>query len=379
MPKKIINVVVIAFFILNYTASFAQNKFSVSIHFPKELTSQKVELSYDNGRIVKKVPFLLHQNTITISDIFYFNRAIIMIQIDSNYLSLPAYSSFFVGKKPATITFNVGKNTTVNPEPYNLVNAFDIMKMADAVEKYTAPEMEAFEAFQKDTTANDSSYLINQRLVRNWVNKKLEFIRQHKNEYFSFRLFRKEVAPNFFMDPDSLLHFYKTNFPVSLRSSTEGKEIMEVLYGRKLASSENMQAPNFKVSDIDGNKIELKDCKGKYVLINFWASWCVPCVGELPAIKKISDQYFPEKLVIITNTNDNDSSAFLKAVKKYGMTAWANVYRDFDFTKKFGGSGAIPQLFLIDPNGKIIYNRSFKEDDNEKLSRLNKILKERLQ
>ena len=273
---------------------------------------------------------------------------------------------------------NARKNSNKNSDNYTLVNAFDIIKKEESVEKYTAKEREAFVAFQSETTSGDSSYFINQRLVRNWNNKKLDFIKHHKDHYFSFWLFRTEIASNFFMDSDSLLYFYKTVFPISLRNSNEGKEIMEIQYGRKLASSENMQAPDFTVTDIHGKKFELKNCKGKYVLINFWASFCIPCVGELPAIKKISDHYFPGKLEIITNTIDKDSSAFLLALNKYGMTDWANIYKDPGLIKKYGGAGGIPQLFLIAPNGKIIYNRNFKKGDDEKLDRLNEIIKERL-
>lgn len=379
MKKKIIYLAAIVFLTFNAKDSFAQNKFYVSIHFPKELTNQKVEISYEDGRTIKKVPFLPDQNTITISDSFYYNRAIILIHIDSNQFNFPVYSSFFVGKDPASITINDRKNNTENVAPYTLTNAVDVIKIENQVEQFTAPESEAFNAFQSNPQPNDSSFEINKRLVRNWNDKKLDFIRQHKNEYFSFWLFKREVAPNFFMDPDSLMAFYKINFPDNFKNSKEGNKVMEILYGRKLASSVNMQAPEFNVTDINGKKIDLKDCRGKYVLINFWASWCGPCVGELPAIKRISDHYSPKELVIITNTIDSDSSAFLHALNKYGMTHWVNVYKDADLVKKFGGAVSIPQLFLIDPLGKVIYNRSYILVDNEKLSRLNKILKEEIQ
>jgi hypothetical protein len=94
MGKKIIYLAAIVFFIFNAKDSFGQNKFSVSIHFPKELANQKVEISYQDGRSLKKVPFLLNQNVITISDSFYYNRAIILVHIDSNQLNFPIYSSF---------------------------------------------------------------------------------------------------------------------------------------------------------------------------------------------------------------------------------------------------------------------------------------------
>lgn len=377
MGKTIIYIAVIGFFIFNSTVSFGQNKFSVSIRFPKELESQKVELSYDNGRIVKKVPILLHQNTIIISDSFYFRYAIINIHIDSNRFNLPAFSSFFVDKKPADITFK--KNADANSGPFRLFNAYDRINMGIALDKYTAPEQEAIAEIWSRPAAADSIDSLNMIAMKNLLYKELDFIRHNKEQYFYFSFFRTNIAPNFFMDPDSMMHFYKTNFPANLRNTPEGKEIMKILYGRKIAISENMIAPYFKVIDIHGKQVELKDCKGKYVLINFWASWCIPCVGELPAIKKISDRYFPGKLIIITNTIDRDTLAFLAAIKKYGMSDWVNTYNSADLERKFGGVAAIPQLFLIDPKGQIIYNRNFKPIDNDKLTRLNKILKERIQ
>lgn len=368
--------ILIATFLIS-TFGFGQNKFFVSIHFPKEIANQKVEISYDNGRTEKKVSFLLYQNTITVSDSFYFKYAIINIHLDSNNLNLPVFSSFFVGKKPATISFSEEKNINEKSKSFNLINAYDRIQMERALNKYIAPEQRAITELWTRPVAADSIDSLNRIAIKNLNYKELNFIRNHKHEYFSFTFFRTKIAPNIFLDADSLIHFYKTVFPEDLRNTLEGKEIMEILNGRKIATSENMRAPDFKVTDIHGNKIELKNYKGKYVLINFWASWCVPCVAELPAIKKISDQY-PDKLEIITNTSDEDSLAFLNTIKTYGMTNWINLYRDFDFTKKFGGVSAIPQLFLIDPTKKIIYNRNFKETDYEKLTRLNQILKEKL-
>lgn len=372
MRCKSLSIFITTFLISSF--GFGQNKFFVSIHFPKKFENQKVELSYDNGRTEKKVPFLLYQNTITVSDSFYFKYAIINIHIDSNNLNLPVFSSFFVGGKPATITFKAEKNVNVNSGSFNLINAYDRIEMESALDRYTAPEQRAITELWTRPAAVDSIDSLNRIAIKNLNYKELDFIRHHKDQYFSFTFFRTNIAPNIFLDADSLIYFYKIVFPINLRNTLEGKAIMEILNGRKIATSENMQAPDFIVRDIHGNKIELKNYKGKYILINFWASWCVPCVAELPAIKKISDQYFPDKLAIITNTSDSDSSKFLIALKKYGMTEWTNIYRNFGFTKNFGGVVAIPQLFLINAEGKIIYNRNFKEIDYEKLTRLNQIL-----
>lgn len=376
MLYKFLNIL-ITFFISSF--GFGQNKFSVSIHFPRKFTNPKAELSYDNGITERTVRFILTHNTITIADSFYSKFATVEIRIDSNNLNLPGYNLFYIGKKPASITFKNRNSATANSiKSFVLINAYDVMNMGgNELSRYTSVEQKTISEIWSRSDVADSIDDLNRIAQKRLLNKKLEFISNHKGKYYSFWLFRKEIAPNFFMDPDSSLHFYKTNFPPSVRNSLEGKEVSKILYGRKIGTSEGLAAPNFKVTDIHGKSIKLQDYKGKYVLINFWASWCVPCVKELPAIKKMSDQY-SDKLEIITNTSDEDSSAFLNAIKSYGMTNWINVYRDFDFTKKFGGVSAIPQLFLIDPDGKIIYNRNFKESDYEKLTRLNQILKGKL-
>ena len=384
MQKKLPNISLAILLILISSVVFAQKKFCVSIHFLKGFIDQKVQLSYYNGRIDKTVPFSLKKSSINIVGNFYSIFATITIRLDStNSYNLPEYNVFFVGAKPASIIFNPQTNSTSkDSDPYTLVNAQDILPGERALEEYTASEEKAVDDFNsKPLSENDTTWdTKNKMLIKNLINKKLDFIKQNKDSYYSFLIFKNNIAPNIFMNPGRLLQFYNSVFPAFLKESLEGKEVISTLLGRKIAVSENMRVPDFNVTDIRGNKIRMKDFKGKkYVLVNFWASWCGPCVAEMPAIKKISDKYFPGKLEIIANTIDNDSAAFLKAIKKYKMTNWANIYNDTHFGKLFGGTTAIPQLFLIDPNGKIIYNRSFKETDYDNLTRLNKILKEKLQ
>jgi thiol-disulfide isomerase/thioredoxin len=383
MQKKlsIISLAILLIFISSVV--LAQKKFAVSIHFPKGFIGQKVKLSYNNGRIQKTVPFALKNGSITIADNFYSLYSTITIRIDSsNSYNLPQYNAFYVGEKPASIIFNPKTISTSNDfKRYTLVNAQDIQAEEKALEEYTATEEKAVEDFNnKPPSENDTTWFTKNKIVRKTLmNKQLDFIKQNKSSYYCFLFFKNNIAPNIFMNPDSLLEFYNGTFPAILKQSLDGREVVNTLHGRKIAVSENMRAPDFNVSDIRGNKIRMKDFKGKkYVLINFWASWCGPCVAEMPAIKKISDKYFPAKLEIIANTIDKDSSAFLNALKKYKMTDWANIYQDAHLEKLFGGVVAIPQLFLIDLNGNIIYNRSFKETDYDNLTRLNKILQEKL-
>ena len=147
--------------------------------------------------------------------------------------------------------------------------------------------------------------------------------------------------------------------------------------GRSIANNENIKAIDFCTKDIYNNKICLQDLKNKYVLINFWASWCGPCVAELPAIKEISERYSKDSLEIISVNIDRDSAKFLKIVKQYKMD-WINVYRDFSLGTKFGGLVMIPVLFLIDKSGVVIYNKNYRKDFTAELPILKSILKEKI-
>src|SRR5690606_40246033 len=126
---------------------------------------------------------------------------------------------------------------------------------------------------------------------------------------------------------DSFPHFYRSTFSEEIQKSIEGKEVAEVLSRKWISSHDGVMAPEFTSYDIDGNKINLNDYKGRYVLINFWATWCAPCIAEMPAIIKIRELYPDDRLTIISVSSDEDYAKFKKAIKKYKME-WINVYRD---------------------------------------------------
>jgi thiol-disulfide isomerase/thioredoxin len=173
---------------------------------------------------------------------------------------------------------------------------------------------------------------------------------------------------------DSLPIFYKSTFPAKLRQSKEGKQTEANLHAIMVGTHDQVAAPDFTATDIRGNTIRLDDYKGRYVLLNLWASWCGPCMAELPAIVRIREEYPRDSLALISVSSDSDSSAFLQAISKYKMD-WIHIYRDFKLAELYGTRG-LPMLFLIDKTGTIIYNRSAgKETDMENLSVLNEVLK----
>jgi len=123
----------------------------------------------------------------------------------------------------------------------------------------------------------------------------------------------------------------------------------------KLNASTNIgvEAPDFTLLTKDGKEVKLSSFRGKYILIDFWASWCQPCRRENPNSVKVYKQYNSKGFEILGVSLDKDRDAWIKAVKDDGM-AWTQVIDpDGKIATKYNVN-SIPSTFLLDKEGKII-------------------------
>jgi peroxiredoxin len=115
-------------------------------------------------------------------------------------------------------------------------------------------------------------------------------------------------------------------------------------------------APEFAATTLDGKSFKLADLRGKVVLVDFWATWCGPCVAELPNLKKLHDEYADQGLVVVSISFDRSADATRRyaAEKQMSWTQiWAEKANKGPLAELYGVN-AIPATFLIGPEGKVV-------------------------
>jgi peroxiredoxin len=132
------------------------------------------------------------------------------------------------------------------------------------------------------------------------------------------------------------------------------------------------KALDFTQNDVKGNPVSLASFKGKYVLVDFWASWCMPCRAENPNVVKAYQQYKGKGFTVLGVSLDGTKTqeAWIKAIEHDGLI-WTQVsdLKGWDnAAAKLYGVASIPQNFLIDPNGVVIAKNLRGEELNKKLA-----------
>ncbi|WP_231424706.1 TlpA disulfide reductase family protein [Pedobacter sp. Leaf250] len=116
------------------------------------------------------------------------------------------------------------------------------------------------------------------------------------------------------------------------------------------------QASNVLLNDIVGKKFDLREYRGKYVLLDFWASWCVPCREEHPLLRKLNAELIGKNLVFVSISMDSDQKSWRKAVADDGLT-WTQLNDPLALKGPLAEAYALKALpfnCILDPQGKII-------------------------
>ena len=264
---------------------------------------------------------------------------------------------------------NVKSNSSVN----RLINAANYNNYIASLEMedLNAEWMASVRNAQKDSTW--SKFIKSDGLIRkksNFELLRLENLIQTNMDnpgvIYLLSLYPTEVDSEFFENQidNALLKFPNSSDLINLKAGYQKKK--EIRYSLKKGS----QIPDLAYPNVDNEIVDIKDFKGKYVLVDFWASWCGPCRKAIPSIKELYETYKDKGFDVLSVSIDTNRDAWIKAMQEENMP-WSQVLspNKNETLKEFMIIG-IPTLFLINREGKIVEKfTGFSEDLKNKVSK----------
>lgn len=164
----------------------------------------------------------------------------------------------------------------------------------------------------------------------------------------------------------------------SVKKSESSKKLIETVFFIK-NSSVGSKAPNFDLKEIEGTIVSLKKFDGKCILIDFWASWCSPCIEDFPFVKELFTTYKAKGLEVISLSYHDDIESWKKNILKHGIQQFINISLEQNRTTldRELHITSIPAKILISKKG-IIIGRWFGKDENFNIE-ISKMIENELQ
>ncbi|MGZ3854174.1 MAG: redoxin domain-containing protein [Flavisolibacter sp.] len=275
--------------------------------------------------------------------------------------------------EPAKVEFNA-KDSLKNNTVKGSAGYADFAALTKQQEAYSSQFDALYDAYDSLQKAGDKEGMKKTEdaiiALNNQMNESVyaSFVKKHPNS--SVALFAVKQYAGWDIDASKVEPLFNS-LPASVKSLPSARALKDRIDIARKTGIGNY-AMDFTQSDTLGKPVSLSSFKGKYVLVDFWASWCGPCRRENPNVVKVFNKYKDKNFTILSVSLDRPDAKdkWLAAIHKDGLT-WTHVsdlkYWDNAVAKEYG-IRAIPQNLLLDPQGKIIAKNLRGEDLDAKLT-----------
>ena len=363
----------ILIFLITSSCCYAQKKINLTLEFDKQIPLSSISYSFDNGQYVVYSTGSQQSHKIKLTETYYSQYPTVFIQYSDSFGTFIG-QSFFVNDHESKIYFyNNADEASVLSKQFKSLYAkpiFDttLNRRLKGVLSYAKDANNAFGKFLENNSnerlLNDSIKNLRNHLLKSRNEKIIEYLKKYPNEYFTFWYFKNQViSPTLVFlsrDTNYLKYLFKEfteTFPKKKSNLIERSIVINKLQALINPPSAKQLAPPIKLKDTSGKIVNLSDFKGRYVLLDFWASWCGPCRENNKDLIKLYEKYSRSKFEIVSISADTESKSWKDAIvsekmnwitltdlKGYGGKAFVNYALD-----------AVPTYVLINPEGYIVF------------------------
>lgn len=312
-----------------------------------------------------------------------FSNRFIRIYIEPGQMSLyidgdAPYNYHMVGPKVENENIEFREQLRPYMELYFklLDKVMDLSNKIDYVKEDSIAQDSIFQIINEVANANETNHSKMDSLY-------LDFVLTHPSYQIAPDLLYS-ISESSYVDIDSIRSAYN-RLAENVRNTIIGKIALKEIEAQERKRIETSSISEFILKTASGRTIKLSDYKNKtYVLLDFWASWCAPCLKEIPKMKEIYGTYKDKELAIIGISLDKDKNSWNETIQEKGLNHWPQtldseveiVGRDYSGNglSVFLGCEAIPFYVLLDKEGKIV--AKWKYIGNDQLNELDKILED---
>ncbi|WP_169472380.1 TlpA family protein disulfide reductase [Pedobacter hiemivivus] len=297
-------------------------------------------------------------------------------QINSEQQSNPNYSSLIkeASKKLQTKVLSISERKFLNQFVLGSADLNDpeLFKRSGSYREWIDSyiyNLNIDRQFRYSSSEYENRYLLPLEAIYNKIPP--GFIKNHLT--YQYTLFALRMVTN----PQKLDSLY-SDF-AGRRENSENKSEIDQVYHNLVLSRPNSLAPDFSYYDVNDKLIRLNELRGKYVYIDLWATWCIPCKAEIPFLSRLVSNYSDKNITFLSLSLDKSSDKenwvnYVKNNKLDGIQVIADKDFNSDFIKKFNVA-SIPRFILIDPDGKIVFANAARPSDPALRSLLDQLLK----